>query len=96
MQISLLFLLLDIFVTKTFQNNVRFLWFVETDHIDFLGVYQFDGFGEKDFTDFALEFREVVSGGNTNNFLFDFTEHPVFEATDMNERTAALAVAWVD
>jgi hypothetical protein len=96
MQVSLLFLLLDVFVAKTLQNYVRLLGFVQTDHVDFLRGGKLDGFREEDFADFALEFGEVVSSGNTNDFLLDFTEHPVFEAADMNELAAALATAGVD
>lgn len=96
MQVSLLFLLLDVFVAKTLQNDVRLLGFVQTDHVDFLCSGKLDGFWEEEFADFAFEFGEVVSSGNTNDFLLDFTEHPVFEAADMNELTAALATAGVD
>jgi hypothetical protein len=96
MQISLLFLLLNVFIAKALQNDVRLFGFVQTDHVDFLCSGKLDGFWEEDFADFAFEFGEVVSRGNTNNFLLDFTDHPVFEAADMNKLTTALATAGVD
>ena len=96
MQVSLLFLLLDVFVAKALQNDVRLFGFVQTDHVDFLCSGQLDSFWEQEFADFALEFREVVSSGDADNFLLYFAEHPVLETADMNELTAALAIAWVD
>jgi hypothetical protein len=96
MQVSLLFLLLDVFVAKALQNDVRLFGFVQTDHVDFLCSGKLDSFWEEDFADFAFEFGEVVSRSNPNNFLLDFTEHPVFETADMNKLTTALTTTGVD
>jgi hypothetical protein len=96
MQVSLLFLFLYVFIAKTLQNYIRLLWFVQTYHVDFICSGQLDGFWEQEFADFALEFREVISRGDADDFLLYFAEHPVLETADMNELAAALTIAWVD
>lgn len=95
MQVSLLFLLLYVLVAKTLQNYVRLLRLVQTYHIDFFSCSQLDSFRQQDFTDFALKFRKVVSSGHTNDLLLDFTKHPVFETSHMDELATPLTTAWV-
>ena len=96
MEIPLFFLFLDVLITEALQNKIGFFWFIETDHFNLFGVDEPYGFREKNFADFTLEFGEVVSGGDPNNFLLDLTEHPIFETADMDELAAAFAFTRVD
>ena len=95
MQAPLFLLIFDVLVAKTLQYQVRFLWLIETYHVDLLGILKFDSFGEQHFTDFTLEFREVVSRSDPNDFLLYLTEHPVLQAAHVDKLATALTVARV-
>ena len=61
-----------------------------------MAVLQLYCFGEEFLADLALEFGEVVGGGDVVHLSFDFIVDPSGETAGVDELAAALAIAGVD
>jgi hypothetical protein len=90
MQASLFFILE--LVEKTFQYNIRFIWFSDSHHLDVI-IAKSNYFWKGEFAYFTLKFGEVIGGSDSVYLFFDFAVDPSAKAVEMYHTTAALTFA---
>lgn len=77
---------------KTFQNNIGLWGFANGHHLYFLSFHFYD-LWEGLLTNLALEFGKIVGSGNVINLFLHLAVDPLSEATNVNFKQRALALA---
>ena len=97
MKASLLLTMMDVIQQRsrriyTFNDNVRFIWFLNTHHFNFFSSY-FNGLRERCFTYFAFKLIKIVTFHKILSLLFDFVVNPLFQTIYMNNSTIPFTFA---
>ena len=78
---------------KTFQNYIGFIW-LDYFHHFYLQIFKFNELRKRALTNLALELSEVVGSYYSVDLPFNFTVDPSLETGHVDQRAAALALAW--
>lgn len=95
-KVSLFFFFFHLFIAKALQHYIWLVWLVKNDHFDDSRIFQHDILGQNLLADFAFEFREVVGGRHSDNFLLNLTVDPILQAAHMNNLTTSFTLTWID